>query len=209
MPFDACNPDRPCAICGNTNQYCSFSPDGGIMCRKGLFDGPDGRPAKEKYDKQGSPFWQWLPKSDNAPATYTQESACKAAPVEQLDRVYREMFSRLNLTKAHKEALLARGLVEADLVHFRSLAREDRKVAQHLANLFPFWQQVPGLYVTPTGKPMLGGAEGLLRRAWSRSRSPYSGSHRFIFRLRLLRSSDERNARRVRLSTPATFGVPE
>ena len=162
MPFDACNPDRPCAICGNTNQYCSFSPDGGIMCRKGLFDGPDGRPAKEKYDKQGSPFWQWLPKSDNAPATYTQESACKAAPVEQLDRVYREMFSRLSLTKAHKEALLARGLVEADLVHFRSLAREDRKVAQHLANLFPFWQQVPGLYVTPTGKPMLGGAEGLI-----------------------------------------------
>ena len=149
---------EPCSACGR-GDFCRSSSDGAFLCRRGPFDG-----ATEKQDKNGVPFWVGFPNGVTPTApTFEADTGPQPAPVDQLDRVYRELLSHLTLSPAHRQQLLARGFTgeEVDRLGFRSLDQAARQVAKRLADLFPFWQAVPGLYLK-NNRPALGGWAGLL-----------------------------------------------
>ena len=156
MSFQAVSAKHPCEACGKKKR-CGRTEDGGLNCYSGPFDG-----ATEKQDKNGDAFWQRLPSRELANYQPSTGPKPAAAPLDQRHKVYVELLDHLILAVPHKEALLARGFEETDLGQFKSLNRSDRRLARRLAELFQFWEGVPGLYLTDKGTPMLGGAEGLL-----------------------------------------------
>ena len=152
---------EPCSACGR-GDFCRSSSDGAYLCRRGPFDG-----CQERSDKNGLPFWMGYPNGVTPTApTFEPDTGPQPAPPEQLDRVYRTLLSHLTLSPAHRQQLLARGFTgeEVDRLGFRSLDQAARQVAKRLAELFPFWQSVPGLYSDKekNNRPALGGWSGLL-----------------------------------------------
>lgn len=108
--FIAAAPGRPCPICHHED-WCGFNS---FLCRcmrveRGSF--------KTVMQKDGNLAYQhWLkPGAVNYTAVDDMSSSVKTAPVEILDRVYREFLSLLTLNQDHKGDLLLRGLTEGDI----------------------------------------------------------------------------------------------
>lgn len=148
----------PCKVCGR-GDYCRASTDGAFLCRRGPFNG-----STEKTDRNGSTFWVGFPGGVTPAPAFEQEAGPTPAPAAQLDRAYRELLSHLTLSPDHRRQMVARGFTDhqAEELGVKSLEMAGRQVAQRLAELFPFWLSVPGLYLSEKGRPVVGGWSGLL-----------------------------------------------
>ena len=152
----------PCFGCGKPD-FCRYSDDGGVECKRGAFPG-----SHERLDKNGVTHWVGGRLGDGKHQKPTQafveETNPEPATPAALNRVYKELVDQLGLCARHYDALAGRGFShEAIKRHeFRTLERTGRgRIALHLADLFPFWMSIPGLYVREDC-PWLGGMNGLL-----------------------------------------------
>lgn len=153
-------PQEPCVGCGGPD-WCSRHKDGlPNVCRRGDFPG-----AVARTDRNG--VWFWIDKAkgnaDQVPAAYEPEPSLPLAGPDQLHRAYSELLAHLGVSPGHRRQLEGRGFTrdQIEKMGVKSLGRTDRATAQRLAELFPWWQHVPGL-VLKNGKPTLAGWNGLL-----------------------------------------------
>jgi hypothetical protein len=167
--------DSPCPIC-EKNDWCRVSEDGlWAACRR------DARGAtKVKTDKNGADVYlhrigqsslsQDQVASDGhvngQPHSVKREaSLVKRADAPELDKVYRALLGRLQLSNGHREALKRRGLSDEAIAErgYRSYPRTGRVgIAKELhAEFGSDLVAVPGLVDAP-GIPKLVGSAGLL-----------------------------------------------
>lgn len=152
--------ENPCRSCGHDN-WCRFSRDGAHVCRRVEFDG-----SIERFDKNGVSFWMGFPDGVGgriAPVPFEPEPTPAPADPDKLHRAYTEMLSHLSISEEHRAQLEGRGFTreQITMLGVKSLGQASRSVARRLADLFPWWQQVPGL-VLKDGKPTVCGWSGLL-----------------------------------------------
>ena len=156
------NPQNPCPACSGTS-WCLRFPDGSANCYRA-------ESGLEREDRQGSLYWHH-PAQDGAEPVMvmTEQPNPERATADQLDRAYRSLQDQLSLSNEHKAGLIERGLSEATIASrgFRSLGPPviNGQAAAHLAEVFPFWQKVPGLVLRgkeSNAKPALSQSKGLL-----------------------------------------------
>lgn len=118
------------------------------MCRR---FGQPGAVAKE--DTIGSPYWLWRPGgSPYRRAVLESRPSVTRAPVEVLDRAYRQLLDHLPLHHDHRGALRRRGLDDEAISRnaYRSMPGPERvRIARELAELFgEVLLSVPGFHLT-------------------------------------------------------------
>ena len=96
-------------------------------------------------------------------ADYSPEPRAKPASPERLHRFYSELLSHLTLSKQHADQLAARGFEPGEIegLGARTFDQAGRLMSKQLADLFPWWDQVPGMALKD-GRPALCGWSGLL-----------------------------------------------
>lgn len=152
--------DHPCRHCGS-DSWCRFSPDASL-CRRFAFEG-----CVEFIDKNGVPVWMQFPDGPRPGGAlfvaFEREQGPAPADPDKLNQAYTELLSHLSLAEEHQEQLWDRGFSprEFSLLGVKTLGKADRPVAKRLAELFPFWQQVPGLALKDN-RPTVCGWSGLL-----------------------------------------------
>ena len=113
----------PCPICEHPD-WCRVSEDGSRAACRRVAEGA----TKEKTDKAGAVFYlhklvedDWRQESSRSRTNAKAKSATaktptiKPADAETLDRVYRDLLSRLTLAADHRDALRHRGLNDDDI----------------------------------------------------------------------------------------------
>ena len=149
-PWNTVTRQQPCPICAKPD-WCSVSEDGQFAnCRRE----PNGA-VKEKTDTSGATYYVHSLRSDNAfgeysPPTRTQGNS-KSSPVKvtgqaivgadasTLDKVYRDLLSRLTLADDHRAALRQRGLSDDDIArgHYVTLSKSGRtKLSNELFQVY-------------------------------------------------------------------------
>ena len=154
---------EPCRVCSGKG-WCSVSEDGRfLLCRRVQQEG-----AKAHTDRHGSPYWIYRTGEAASPT----QAAPKAPETDPalMDRAYRALLASpaAALSKAHREALLARGMSRRTILHSgcRSMPREEsarRSILHDMARAvgaknLPL---IPGV-VFKEGRPRLRAGQGIL-----------------------------------------------
>jgi hypothetical protein len=150
---------RPCPHCGAKKRCQVGDDDGAEMCFGGPFMGSLG-----PYDSKLGTFYL---KPGQGRTTGSVEAAAaprQALSADSLHAAYFALLSHLGLSDQHKANLSTKGLSDECMLTMglKSLERDRRHVAQRVAEAFPFWRDVPGLYEDESGRPMLAGSPGVL-----------------------------------------------
>ena len=160
---------NPCPICKRTN-WCTVATDGTAARCMHIEAGSH----KTKSDKNGGTYFlhrlDGSARAAPAPEPRPPGPGTKRAEADQLHRAYSALLARLTLSRAHREALLRRGLTdeEIDRRSFRTLPLTGRaRLAGALREqLGEMLLSVPGFVVKPgdAGRTYvsLAGAPGLL-----------------------------------------------
>lgn len=170
-------PKDPCPVCGHTD-WCSVARDGlTVLCRRE--PAWNGRQGKHRVDDLGD-LWSYGIRGAGNPSASPSTSASPApadcppcASEADRDRVYRLLLGRLDLSREHRVALKARGLVDAEIERrgYRTLGPGRARVAREVLDQVgeDLLQQVPGFYrQTDPAKPdkapwwSIAGQSGLL-----------------------------------------------
>jgi hypothetical protein len=160
---------NPCPIC-KTDGWCSVTADGNLAkCMK-----VEAGAWKVKADKNGTPYYLHRLAGgagpDTAPPPRPPGPETPRADADLLHRAYSALLTRLQLSKAHREALRGRGLPDEEIdrrgyrtLTIRGRARVARELRERLGDAL---LSVPGFVLKPgdDGKPYLtiAGAAGLL-----------------------------------------------
>lgn len=151
--------ENPCKACGRVS-WCRFSGDGAFLCRR---VGSEGATALK--DKHGSAYYMTFPngKVPAQLADYIPEPKPEPASPDRLHRFYSELLAHLTLGKQHAAQLAARGFEPGEIERLgaKTFDQVGRLMSKQLADLFPWWDQVPGMALKE-GRPALCGWPGLL-----------------------------------------------
>lgn len=154
--------ERRCPHCGKPD-WCILFPDGGVNCYRNSN-------GISKVDDDGCPYYYFPPTAETkelaTKVDFSEESGVALATVDQRDRLYRALLDQFALSKEHRKKLLGRGLTEAVIQEraFRTMTESwtiKNRVASYLAELFPFWMGVPGMFLR-NEKAALSSTPGIL-----------------------------------------------
>jgi len=146
---------NPCPICGKPG-WCLISADG----KKAIC------PRIESAIPAGNAGWLHNLSGEIPAITLPiqPERHSLKAPIETLNLAYTRLLSELTLSNTHRDSLLKRGLLQAQIsvFNYKSMPESDRdRVIQRLLNQNIPLNGVPGFWVDSFGKWHLSGPHGI------------------------------------------------
>ena len=156
---------KPCTLCG-AKKRCQVADNGTQMCYGGPFDGARG-------PIQGELGEYWIGGGSAAEGGFQAATVSAPAPRRQLTPPqlhirYLTLLSHLGLSPKHRNVLEEKGLNETAVAFMaiKTLGKERQHAAQRVADLYPDWRDIPGLYEDERGRPNLAGSPGYLIPCW-------------------------------------------